>query len=49
MQLTKFNCEKTNEMNNEAFEELPRNRPTYWLTRFMILRLLDWFMRSHFS
>ena len=36
---------KTNEVINEEtdneFEELPRsNRPTYWLTRFMILRLL---------
>jgi hypothetical protein len=37
---------KLNEVNNETaneFEELPRGttpRPTYWLTRFMILRLL---------
>jgi len=30
-----------NEETDKEFEELPRtNRPTYWLTRFMILRLL---------
>jgi hypothetical protein len=32
-------AEATNDVNAE-FEEEPKARPTYWLTRFMILRLL---------